>query len=93
MVAGKLTQNADIQVWDEAAFDKANTKQIPNPLGIFHIILVSLYSLYPFGIGNDDPDTTTFQNVEYGNPVLSGRFHANILTIVVQKPIRKTVEV
>ncbi len=75
-----------------AAFHKANAKQITDPLGIFHIILVSLYSLYPFGIGNNDTDTTTLQDVEYGNPVLSGRFHANIVTIVFQKPIRKPVE-
>ena len=46
-VAGKLTQNTDIQVWDETAFYKANAKQIPDPLGIFRIIFVSLYSPYP----------------------------------------------
>ena len=53
-VAQKLTQDTDIQVWDEAAFHKTNTKQIPDPLGIFRIILVSLYSLYPFGVCNEN---------------------------------------
>ena len=39
-VTGKLTQNTDIQVWDEAAFYKTETKQITDPFGIFRIILV-----------------------------------------------------
>ena len=73
-VAGKLTQNADIQVGDEAAFYKANAKQIPNPLGIFRIILVSLYSLYPFWVRYYNPNATLFKDVEYRNPVLSGGF-------------------
>ena len=92
-VAGKLTQNADIQIWDEAALYKANTKQITNPFGVFRVILVSLYSLYPFGIGNNDPDTTLFKDVEYRNPILSGGFHADIQTVVLQKPVGKTVQI
>lgn len=92
-VAGKLTQNADIQVGDEAAFYKANAKQIPNPLGIFRIILVSLYSLYPFWVRYYNPNATLFKDVEYRNPVLSGGFHADIQTVVFQKPICETVQV
>ena len=86
-------QNTDIQVWDEAAFHKANAKQIADPLGVFRIILVSLYSLYPFGVGNHDLNTAFFKDVEYGNPVLSGGFHANIQAAVFQKPVCKTVQV
>ena len=85
-VAGKLTQNADIQVWDEAAFHKANAKQIPDPFGILRIILVSLYSLYPFGIGNDNIDFI-FQNIKDRNPVFSCGFHTDIMTIIVEKPL------
>ena len=47
-IAGKLPQDTDAFVWDETAFHKPNAKQIPDPLGIFRIVLVSLYSLYPF---------------------------------------------
>ena len=92
-VASKLSQNTDIQVWDEAAFYKANAKQITDPLGIFRIIFVSLYSLYPFGVGNHDPNTTFFKDVEYGNPVLSGGFHTDIQTVVFQKPGCKTIQI
>lgn len=92
-VAGKLAQNADIQVWDEAAFHKANAKQVSNPLGIFRIILVSLYSLYPFGVRYYDTNTAFFKNVEYRNPILPGGFHADIQTIVFQKPVCETVQI
>lgn len=85
-VAGKLTQNADIQIWDEAALYKANTKQITNPFGVFRVILVSLYSLYPFGIGNDNIDFI-FQNIKDRNPVFSCGFHTDIKAVVVEKPL------
>ena len=92
-VAGKLTQNADIQVWDEAAFHKANAKQIPDPFGILRIILVSLYSLYPLGVRYYNPNTTLFKDVEYRNPILPRGFHADIQTIVFQQPVRTTVQI
>ena len=92
-VAQKLTQNTDIQFWDEAAFHEANAKQIPDPLGIFRIILVSLYSLYPFRVGNHDTNTALFEDVEYRNPVLSSGFHADIQTVVFQKPVREMVQI
>ena len=92
-VAGELPQNADIQVWDEAAFHKANAKQVSDPLRILRIILVSLYSLYPFGVGNYDPNTAFFKDVEHRNPILPGGFHTDIQTVVFQKPICETVQV
>lgn len=92
-VAGKLTQNADIQVGDEAAFHKANAKQIPDPFGILRIIFVSLYSLYPFGVRYYNPNATLFKDVEYRNPILPRGFHADIQTIVFQQPVRKTVQI
>ena len=92
-VTSKFAKNANIQVWDEATFHKANTKQIPDPLGIFRIILVSLYSFYPFWVSNNDPNTTLFKDVEHRNPILSGGFHTDIQTVVFQQPVRKTVQV
>ena len=92
-VASKLSQDADVQIWDKAAFHKAKTKQITDPLGIFRIILVSLDSLYPFWIGNNDPDLSLFQNVEYRSPILSGGFHADIQAVVFQEPGGKTVQI
>ena len=83
-VAGKFPQNADIPIWDEAAFYKPNTKQITDLLGVFCIILVSLHSLYPFGVGNHDLNTTLFKNVKHRNPILSGGFHTDIQAVVFQ---------
>lgn len=87
-VAGKPTQHADIQVWDEAAFYKANAKQITDPLGIFRVILVFLYSLYPFGVGNYDPNTAFFKDVEYRAPIFPSGFHTDI-PVVLEQPISK----
>ena len=70
-------------------------RRYPEPtlkVGIFGIILVSLYNLYLFGVGNDNQNTALFQDVEYRNSVLSGVFHADIQTVVFQKPVRKTVQ-
>lgn len=92
-VAGGLTQNSDIQVWDEATFHRSNVKQIPNPLGVFRIVLVSLYSLCLFWIGNHYPNTTLFQDVEHRDPILSGGFHANIQAVVFQQLVSKMVKV
>lgn len=92
-VTSELLQNANIQSRDETAFYETDEKQITDSFGILRIILVSLYSLYPFGVGNHDPNTALFQDVEYGNPIFPGGFHADIQTVVFQKPIRKTVQV
>ena len=40
-----------------------------------------------------NPNATLFKDVEYRNPVLSGGFHADIQTVVFQKPICETVQV
>ena len=71
-------------------------RRYPEPIlkvGIFGIILVSLYNLYLFGVGNDNLNTALFQDVEYRNPVLPGGFHADIQTVVFQKPGCKTVQI
>lgn len=90
-VACKLTQNADVQIWDKAAFHKANAKQITDSFGILCIILVSLYSFYPFGVSDNDLDTTLFKDVEYRYPIHSRGFHADIQTAVFQESGGKTV--
>ena len=57
---------------------KANSKELRDPFGIFHIILVSLYDFYPLGIGNHNPKATLLKDVERGNPVFSGGLHADV---------------
>ena len=92
-IAGELPQDTDVFVWDEAAFHKSNAKQISDPLGVFRIILVSLYSFHPFGICNYDPNTAHFENVEHGNPILPGGLHTDIQTRILMKPIGKSVKI
>ena len=92
-VTGQFPQNTDIPGWDKAAFHQTDTEQIPDPLGVLGVILISFHSLDPFRVGDDDTDTLFFQNVEYGNPILPGRFHAHIQAIVFTEPAGKAFQI
>ena len=92
-VTGQLPQNTDILSWNKAAFYRADAEQVSNPLGIFGVILISFHSLDPFRVGDDDTDSPLFQDVEYGHPILSGRLHAHIQTVVFMEPVSKPVQI
>ena len=85
-IAGVFPQNTDCLARNITAFDKPKTEQVSNPFRIFGIIFVAFYSLYPFGIGNDNIDFI-FQNIKDRNPVFSCGFHTDIKAVVVEKPL------
>lgn len=91
-VSCELTQDADVLTGDKAAFNETDTEQVTNPLGILGIVLVSLYSFHPFGVGDDNPDAAPLKDVENRHPVFSGRLHADIETVVLVEPVCKAVE-
>ena len=92
-VTGQLSQNTDILSWNEAAFYQADAEQVSNPLGIFGVILISFHSLDPFRVGNGNTDAPLFQDVEHRHPILSGRLHAHIQTVVFMEPVSKPVQI
>ena len=91
-ITSELTQDADILTGDEAAFDQTDTEQVADPLGIFGVVLVSLYSFHPFGVGDDDPDAAPLKDVDNRHPVFAGGLHADVETVVLVKPVCKAVE-
>ena len=91
-VPRELAQDADLLTGDEAAFDQTDTEQISNPLGIFGIVFVSLYSFHPFGVGDDDPDAAPLKDVENRHPVFAGGLHADVETVVLKEPVCEAVE-
>ena len=92
-VTSQLAEDADILVWDKAAFHQADAKQIANPFGVLGIILIALYSLDPFRVGNDDTDPPFLKNIEDRNPVLPSGFHADVQTVILMEPVGKVVQV
>ena len=78
---------------NKAAFYQADTEQVSNLLGIFGVIFISFHSLDPFRVGDDDTDAPLFQDIEHGHPILSGRLHAHIHTVVFMEPVSKPVQI
>jgi hypothetical protein len=72
--------------------EQVQDEKVSNPFGIFGIIFIAFYSCNPFGIGNGNIDTI-FQKVKDRNPVLTGRFHTDIMTIIVKQPLFKMADV
>ena len=67
-------------------------KEVGNPLGIFLVGFLAFNGANIFGMSQDHMPMV-FENVEDGIPVFSGGFHANMVTMVGQKPIAKRIEV
>ena len=45
-----------------------------------------------FGVGKSDPDVILLQNIKNRDPVLTGRFHADISTVVFIKPFTQLLQ-
>jgi len=85
-VTGVFTEDTDILTGDKAAGDKAEAEKVANPFGILGIIFVAFYGSDPLGVSNGDIDFI-FQKIKDRNPILSGRFHADIKTGILKKPL------
>ena len=85
-VASVFTKNAYIFTRYKATGNKTKAKKIANPFGVLGIIFVTFNSLNPFGISNSNIDFI-FQEIENGNPILSSRFHTDIKTGIIKKPL------
>ncbi|MOA66589.1 hypothetical protein D3C78_1934060 [compost metagenome] len=61
-------------------------EKIGNPLGIFFVRLLASNGFDIFRVSQCDV-TGMFENIEDRNPVLPGRFHTNILAVILTKPL------
>ena len=86
---GKLPEGANILFRNIAGSDDTELKEIGDPFGILIVILLTLDSLAPFRIGNNNIGNMPFQCIVYRNTVLASGSHAYILTIVFNKPFSK----
>jgi hypothetical protein len=60
-------------------------EQVGNPLGVLFIGFLALDGPDIFGVGKDYMEMV-FQDVENGNPVFPGGFHADVGAVVFKKP-------
>lgn len=91
-VAGIFSEDADGLVRDIAARDQAKPEKVADPFGVFGVILIALDGFDPFGVGDGDIHLV-FQDIEDRAPVLAGRFHADIVTVIVKQPFSETADV
>ena len=87
-VAGVFAKNTDFFTGNKAARNKTKPKKVTNPFGIFKIIFVTFNSLYPLGISDGNIDLI-LQKIKNGNPILTSRFHTEIL----KKPVFETSDI
>lgn len=92
-IASQLAEDANVLGRNEATFYQTDAEQISDPFGVLGIILVALYSLDPFRVGDDDTDIPFLQNVEDRDPVLPGGFHADVQTTILMEPVGEAVQV
>lgn len=91
-VSRELAQDADRLFGNEAAPHQPEAEQLADPLGILHVVLVSLDGFDPFRVDDDDPKLR-LQHVENRNPVFSGGFHAHIVAVVLHEPMLEPAKV
>ena len=92
-IAHQITKLSDISGWHKATGNKIMLEEVSNPFGIFIVVFLAFNSAYPFRVGNDDIGNMGFQYIVDRNIVLASRFHAYILTVVLNQPVSKADQV
>ena len=81
----------DIRRRNKAGLNHVAHEKVANSLSIFAVSLISLLRLGVLGMGKRYP-ATAFQDVEYRNPILSGRFHADICASILSEPVNQIMQ-
>lgn len=91
-VAGIFPEDADGLVRDKTARNQTEPEKAADPFGILGVILIALDGFDQFGVGDGDSHLS-LQDIEDRVPVLAGRFHANIVTVIVKQPFFEAADV
>ena len=87
-VANEIAELADAGGRDKAGTNHTAHEQIANPAGVLTVGLVSLLRFGVLGVRENDM-AGFFKDIEDGNPVLTGGFHADLNTLILVQPLRK----
>jgi len=80
-----LAKDADILVGDKTAGYQSKPEQVADPFGILNVVFATLNCFDPLWVRNSHIDGI-FKQVEHGNPIFPGRFHADVPAVVLQQP-------
>lgn len=87
-VANEVTKLADDRRRDKAGLDHAAHEQVTNPTSVLAIRLVALHGLGVLGVG-ERKIAGLFKDIEHGNPVFPGGFHADLRAVQFRQPTTK----
>ena len=92
MVAYQIPKLADVGRRNEASGYQIMLEDVCNPFGVLLVGFLAPDCFDVLWMGEND-FTGRFKNVVNGNPVLSGRFHADITAVVLGKPNCTTAQI
>ena len=81
----------DIFAGNIAAGNQTHAEQIPDPLGVLLVVLVSLNGRDPFGIRYHNVDGV-FKDIPNRDPIFAGALHTNVFTVVFKQPLFESNE-
>lgn len=61
-------------------------------LCILTIRLITLLRFGIFGVGKSKPNIILLQDIKNRDPILAGRFHADIITVILGKPVTQLLQ-
>ncbi len=91
-VADQIAELTDIRRGNEGRPDHVAHEEITDPSGILSIGLVAFLRLGVFGVGKNHI-AGLLKDIENRDPILAGRFHADIRALVGMKPERQPLKV
>ena len=87
-IANQVAKLADDRRRDKAGLDHAAHEQVTNPMSVLAVCLVALHGLGVLGVGERN-SAGLFEDIEHGNPVFPGGFHADLSAVIFRQPCGK----
>ena len=91
-VSYQIPKLSDISGRNKRRFDHAAHIEVADPFGVFTVGFVSFLRPGVFGVRKSNPKVMFLQYVENRDPVLAGRFHTNIHTVIFGKPVTQLIQ-
>ncbi len=74
-----------------AAGQAGGVQWLPMYLPVLIGSMLTITTLVGKGLIDDDIDTSLFEYIEYGYPILTGGLHADIAAVIFKQPVAETV--
>jgi hypothetical protein len=91
-ISGKISELPDIEGRNKTWRHEVVFEYVGNPAGVLLISFLATDRFDVFGVREDNV-AGLFEHIKHGNPIFAGRFHADITTIVVGKPLGQSAKI